>query len=167
MSKLQNKIIEKLLILPFAHQLNWLRCLLQESLPFYLAFSRETSFGKPELFEEILAILEKQTALSEAVLENLQLELTEAAPDTDNFSMLSASLALNVCVMADYALLFLQNKDVLYLQKVWESRVEMAEMLFLGKEEVNLHRESYEKALSEKPEFQDFLIKEAILLVSC
>lgn len=154
-------IFENVKKLFFLQQITWLIAIVAENKVYYQKFSEENQFGDPSFFEKTLFFLQNPLSKIDQVQDlRKELEKDYLLHDTEEFGTLSASLAINSCVLADYALAFLENKDVDHLKKVIESHFETAEMLYSQDLDPNLRFLAWESALCAKTDFKQFLQKE-------
>jgi len=156
-------ISEKLIQLPVDKKLNWVSDILTEVIPHYQKFSNENQFGNVAFFTPILELVNQASnaLISPNEIEKLRMafETENIIPDTEEFGMLSASLALNVCVIADYALEFLQENNPETLTEILRNYIEIAEMQHSKDLNPNLKNTAWESALWAKSEFRNTIEK--------
>lgn len=152
-------ISEKLIQLPLDEKLNWISNILTEVIPHYQKFSEENQFGNVAFFTPILERLNQGSndvpMFDEIEKLRTAFETENIIPDTEEFGMLSASLALNVCVIADYALEFLQENNPETLTEILRSYIEIAEMQHSKDLNPNLRNTAWESGLWAKSEFRN------------
>ena len=124
-------IQERIVKLPFYHQLTFFYFLSKRQLPNYLIFSQKENWGNPNLLKEAISLLEKiivtQNDFDKETSEMIK-KLEKVTPDTDDFAGFLTSLALDACATLLEGLAFYQDKDSNHIQDICNSSLDLAQM---------------------------------------
>ncbi len=124
-------IQEKIINLPFYHQLTFVYFLSKRQLPNYLLFNQKENWGSPKTLNRAIGLLEKiiinKNSFEEETSSLLE-ELENVTPDTDDFTDFLTSLALDACATLQEGLAFNQDKDSSHIQDICNSSLDLVQM---------------------------------------
>lgn len=124
-------IQERIVKLPFYHQLTFFYFLSKRQLPNYLIFNQKENWGNPNLLKEAISLFKKiivtQDDFDKETSEMIK-KLEKVTPDTDDFAGFLTSLALDACATLLEGLAFYQDKDSNHIQDICNSSLDLAQM---------------------------------------
>lgn len=124
-------IQERILKLPFYHQLTFIYFLSKRQFQNYLIFNRKENWGSPEILIEAINLFEKIIVTQKDYnkeTNSVKDKLKQVTPDTDDFAGFITSLALDACATLLEGFAFIQDKDNEHIQDICNSSLDLVQM---------------------------------------
>jgi len=160
MNTFEEKIKEKLLLLPSKAKLLFASLLCERLQPHYIAFEENYKWGDKELFENALTLLYgfiiNNDSASDDEIKELIVNIDLNTPDMEDFGSALSSFALNACTSVNSALNYILDSNVNHVMDIISYTLDTLDMYIQEKENMN----TYDPTRDIQIDYDNFMIDE-------